>query len=66
MQEMYWMHRSETFIGCLMVLHSPGLLVLLNTDTGVRIWRKSFHDPLVAFALDPFDSQSMAGRKTFD
>lgn len=61
MQEMYWMHRTESFIGCLMVLHSPGLFVLLNTETGARLWRKSFNEPLVSFALDPFDAQNMAG-----
>jgi len=58
--EMHWMHRTEAFVGCLMVLHSPGLLVLLNAETGVRLWRTSFHDPLISFALDPFDMHSMA------
>ena len=60
--EMHWMHRTEAFVGCLMVLHSPGLLVLLNAETGVRLWRTSFHDPLISFALDPFDMHSMAGK----
>ena len=61
MLEMHWMHRTEVFIGCLLVLFSPGLLVLLNTETGTRLWRKSFHDPLISFALDPFDLHSAAG-----
>ena len=60
-QEMYWMHRTEAFTGCLMVLHSPGLLVLLNAETGTQLWRKSFHDHLVSFALDPFNAHNMAG-----
>ena len=61
MQEMYWMHQTEAFTGCLMVLHSPGLLVLLNTDTGTKLWKVPFNEPLVSFALDPFDAHNIAG-----
>ena len=57
---MHWLKNIDAPNSLLLVLHAPGQLVLLNTETNVRLWRKSFSEPLVSFALDPFDAQSMA------
>eukprot|EP00795_Rhopilema_esculentum_P012340 gene12340-2991_t len=58
--EMHWLKNIDAPNSLLLVLHAPGQLVLFNTETNVRLWRKAFSEPLVSFALDPFDPQSMA------
>ncbi|XP_065071327.1 WD repeat-containing protein 11-like [Rhopilema esculentum] len=63
--EMHWLKNIDAPNSLLLVLHAPGQLVLFNTETNVRLWRKAFSEPLVSFALDPFDPQSMARKYAF-
>ena len=61
--EMEWLKHHEVSHDLLMVLHSPGTLVLWNADTGVKLWKKAFVDPLLSFALDPFNGKTITGNK---
>ena len=59
---MHWLKLSDTPSNLLLVLHAQGQMVLWNTETGLRMWRKTFNETLISFALDPFDPQKMAGK----
>ena len=62
---MQWLKYSDTSNSLLMILHSPGNLILWNAETGLKIWRKNFSDPLISFALDPFNEQTLTGNIEF-
>jgi hypothetical protein len=39
----------------LVALHPPYSVILWNADSGAKIWKKNYSDPLTRFAFDPYD-----------
>ncbi|CAN7990277.1 unnamed protein product [Ixodes hexagonus] len=52
--EMGWLVGGDSSDHLLLCLYSLGTLVLWHADSGAQLWRKSYADPLLSFALDPF------------
>ena len=44
---MEWLKRHEVSNDLLLVLYSPNVMCLWNSDTGVKLWRKIFQDNLL-------------------
>eukprot|EP00794_Sanderia_malayensis_P005451 gene5450-6133_t len=57
--EMQWLKCTDASMSYLLVLHSPGNLILWNADLGLKLWKKSFNDPLISFVLDPFNEKNI-------
>lgn len=53
--ELEWFPWEDASRDFLLVLYSPGNLILWNTITGHRIWSVTYPQTLVAVTLDPFD-----------
>ena len=56
---MEWLRRHEVSNDLMLILFSPNMLVLVNADTGVRLWKKSFNENVMSLAVDPFDGSHM-------
>lgn len=59
-QDMEWLSCQDTAHSFLVALHPPYSLVLWNAETGTKLWKKSYTEPLVSFAFDPFETRNIA------
>ncbi|XP_014675037.1 PREDICTED: WD repeat-containing protein 11-like [Priapulus caudatus] len=59
-QDMEWLSQQDTSHDLLAVLHPPYSLVLWNADTGTKIWKKTYTEPLLSVSFDPFDAANVA------
>ncbi len=62
---MQWLKHSDASNSFLLVLHSPGNLILWNAALGLKVWKRNFSDPLVSFAIDPFGEQTITGKEVY-
>ncbi len=54
--------RVENTGHLLLALHPPATLVLWDTASGSKVWRKTYAETLLGFDFDPFDTSRMAFR----
>ncbi|XP_062608661.1 WD repeat-containing protein 11-like isoform X2 [Saccostrea cucullata] len=59
-QDMEWLTYQDASHDLLVALHPPYSLILWNADTGTKLWKKSYTEPLLAFSFDPFSSKNVA------
>ncbi|XP_078310578.1 WD repeat-containing protein 11-like [Crassostrea virginica] len=59
-QDLEWLTYQDASHDLLVALHPPYSLVLWNADTGTKLWKKSYTEPLMAFSFDPFNSKNVA------
>ncbi|XP_056005072.1 WD repeat-containing protein 11-like [Ostrea edulis] len=59
-QDLEWLTYQDASHDLLVVLHPPYSLVLWNADTGTKLWKKSYTEPLLSFSFDPFNSKNVA------
>lgn len=52
--DLEWLATQDACHDLLVVLHSPSSMILWNADTGTKLWKKTFQEPLLCFAFDPF------------
>ena len=57
---MSWVYHVDGCGHLLLALHPPGSLVLWDTDSGNRLWRKSYGEQVLSLDLDPFDPRRLA------
>lgn len=62
---MEWLSCQDTAHSFLVALHPPYSLVLWNAETGTKLWKKSYTEPLVSFAFDPFETRNIACESLF-
>lgn len=58
--DMEWLSCQDASHDLLVALHPPYNIVLWNTDTGIKLWKKSYTETLLGFVFDPFDPCRMA------
>ena len=58
--DLEWLTYQDASHDLLVALHPPYSLVLWNADTGTKLWKKSYTEPLMAFSFDPFNSKNVA------
>lgn len=59
-QDLEWLTYQDASHDLLVALHPPYSLVLWNADTGTKLWKKSYTEPLLSFSFDPFNSKNVA------
>ncbi|KAK3094363.1 hypothetical protein FSP39_000768, partial [Pinctada imbricata] len=59
-QDMEWLSHQDASHDLLVALHPPYNLILWNTDTGTKLWKKSYTESLLSFSFDPFNSKNIA------
>ena len=52
--DLEWLATQDACHDLLVVLHAPSSMILWNADTGTKLWKKTFQEPLLCFAFDPF------------
>lgn len=52
--DLEWLAIQDACHDLLVVLHAPSSMILWNADTGTKLWKKTFQEPLLCFAFDPF------------
>lgn len=58
--DMEWLTYQDASHDLLVALHPLYSLVLWNADTGTKLWKKSYTEPLLSFSFDPFNSKNVA------
>lgn len=58
--DLEWLTYQDASHDLLVALHPPYSLVLWNADTGTKLWKKSYTEPLLSFSFDPFNSKNVA------
>ncbi|ESP00415.1 hypothetical protein LOTGIDRAFT_140712, partial [Lottia gigantea] len=58
-QDIEWLTNQDASRDLLVALHPPYSLILWNADTGTRLWKKSYTEPLLSFSFDPFNSKDV-------
>ncbi|KAG8183940.1 hypothetical protein JTE90_006865 [Oedothorax gibbosus] len=49
-----WISGRDSCQNLLLALHPPYSIVLWNTETGSKVWKKSYTETILSFAFDPF------------
>ncbi|CAH3181969.1 unnamed protein product [Porites lobata] len=57
--DLEWLGTQDACHDLLVVLHAPSSMILWNADTGTKLWKKTFQEPLLCFAFDPFTSSNV-------
>ena len=58
-----WMDgRIENTGHLLLALHPPYSIILWDTSSGTKVWKKSYDSAILGFDLDPFDANGLALR----
>ncbi|KAL4232352.1 WD repeat-containing protein 11 [Mactra antiquata] len=55
-----WLSWQDASHDLLVALHPPYSVILWNADTGIKLWKKSYTESFISFALDPFCVKNMA------
>ncbi|XP_037068815.1 WD repeat-containing protein 11-like [Pollicipes pollicipes] len=58
--DMSWVYHVDGCGHLLLAAHPPSSLVLWDTDSGNKIWKKTFTEQIVSFDFDPFDPRKLA------
>lgn len=58
--EMEWITGTDSSHPFLLTLHPPGSIVLWNTETGSKVWKKTYNETLQSFSIDPFSPNNIA------
>lgn len=58
---MEWLTGHDVSHDLLLVLYQPNLMILWNADTGIKLWKKVFTDPILQMTIDPFKNSNMTG-----
>ena len=62
-QQLSWLEPGlEKTDHLLLAVHPPNHAVLWNTQTGARVWKKSYPETILGFDFDPFDHQKIVFR----
>jgi len=62
-QAMGWMSVvQEAASDLLLAVHPPNHVILWNTATGVKVWKKQYSETILGFDLDPFDRNKLIFR----
>ncbi|OWF51700.1 WD repeat-containing protein 11-like isoform X2 [Mizuhopecten yessoensis] len=59
-QDLEWLSNQDASHDLLVALHPPYSLILWNADTGTKLWKKSYTEPLLSFSFDPFNIKNVA------
>ncbi|XP_064605109.1 WD repeat-containing protein 11-like [Liolophura sinensis] len=59
-QDLQWVSGQDASRDLLVALHPPYSMIVWNADTGTKLWKKSYTEPLLSFAFDPFDPKQVA------
>lgn len=62
---MSWVNYWDGNNHVLAALHPPYSLVLWDTRTGSKLWKKTYTETLLAFSFDPFHPSKMACKYVF-
>lgn len=57
---MAWLTGYDEGSDLLLTLHPPYAVVLWDTTSGTKLWKKTYTESLVAFDLNPFEANKMA------
>lgn len=58
--DMDWVTGSDCCHHLLVALHPPYSVIVWNTETGSKVWKKLYTEVLQSFAFDPFSENNMA------
>ena len=59
---MSWVYHVDGCGHLLLAAHPPSSLVLWDTDSGNKLWKKTYGEQITSFDLDPFDPRRLAGQ----
>ncbi|GIY84420.1 WD repeat-containing protein 11 [Caerostris darwini] len=54
-----WLSGRDSCHQLLVGLHPPYSIVVWNTETGSKVWKKSYTETLLSFAFDPFSENNI-------
>ncbi|XP_054721445.1 WD repeat-containing protein 11-like [Uloborus diversus] len=57
--EIEWLSGRDSSQNFLVALHPPFSFIIWNTDSGTKLWKKSYTETLLSFALDPFSESNV-------
>ena len=57
---MNWVHHVDGCGHLLLAAHPPNSLVLWDTDSGNKLWKKNYTEQILSFDMDPFDPRKLA------
>lgn len=57
--DMEWVSAKDACQNLLVALQPPYSVILWNTESGAKIWKKSYTETLISFAFDPFMDNNM-------
>ena len=58
--DLQWLSNQDASHDLLVALHPPYSMILWNTDTGTKLWKKSYTETLLSFSFDPFYHRNVA------
>ena len=58
--DMMWVHRYDQSERYLIAIHPPHTVVVWDTTTGTKLWKKVYTEQLIMMDIDPFDPIRLA------
>lgn len=59
-QDMMWIHRYDQSERYLLAIHPPHTVVVWDTISGTKLWKKVYTEQLIMMDIDPFDPIRLA------
>lgn len=56
---MEWFYGRDLCQHLLVALHPPYSVIVWNTESGTKLWKKSYTESLLSFAFDPFSENNV-------